>query len=210
MIAAVNYVAVPYFEQLPPQAGPAVCRAWEAIARLDRSAATDGIYMQLCIDLDRANCRKPEKAEFARWQRDIRAGLVVDPLGMFDVVEMCSVGSSAKGDVERIDQAIRVVAAGHALAEAKLAAGYDAMCVQSQDDLVCEAIKDLLIHISEVGQQPLHPPREHSPMMVALDLLEPFASDTMDRLLDAIVTEFGAELCAALAVTFTPTTGVAA
>ena len=207
MIAAANHVAVPYFDELPPQAFPAVCRAWEAIS-LQRDIACDSVFLRFCIDLDRANCRKPDKAEFGRWFRGVRTGSIPHPADVTDIVE--AAGRIAVADVERAGQAFRVVAAQQALAEAKLAAGYDAVCVQSQDDLVCEAIRDLLIHIAEVGQQPLHPPREHSPMMVALDLLEPFASDTMDRLLDAIVTEFGAELCAALAVTFTPTTGVAA
>ena len=207
MIAAANHVAVPYFEQLPPPALPAVCRAWE-IATLQRDIACDSVFLRFCIDLDRANCRKPDKAEFGQWFRGVRTGAIPHPADLTDIVEVA--GRIAVADVERIDQAFRVVTAGHDLAEAKLAAGYDAMCVQSQDDLVCEAIKDLLIHISEVGEPPLHPPQEHSPMMVALDLLEPFASDTMERLLDVIVTEFGAELCAALATTFTPATGAAA
>lgn len=207
MIAAANHVAVPYFDQLPPQALPAVCRAWEAVS-LQRDIACDSVFLRFCIDLDRANCRKPEKAEFGQWFRGVRTGAIPRPADVTDIVEVA--GRIAVADVERAEQAFRVVAAGHVLAEAKLAAGYDAMCVQSQDDLVCEAVKDLLIHISEVGELPHYAPHDRSPMMVALDLLEPFAPDTMERLLDVIVTEFGAELCAALATTFTPATGAAA
>lgn len=207
MIAAANHVAVPFFEQLPPQAVPAVCRAWNEIT-LERNIACDSVFLRFCIDLDRIKCRKPGKAEFGQWFRGVRTGAIPYPADADGSVEIA--GQIAVEDTERVMQACSVLAAGNALAQAKLAAGYSPECVFPPDDIICEVIKDLLTFISETGEQPRYAPHDRSPMMVALDLIEPFTPETHERLLDAIVYEFGPELLSALATTLAPSPGAAA
>ncbi|UXU07151.1 hypothetical protein [Agrobacterium tumefaciens] len=168
MTAAVrNYVAVPFFERVPPRVMDLVINTFDNI--VERAQNKREAYYFFATGVKQRQFEGPTFEEFADWHERVKNGLIERPHPS-EVVQLTAVLGSAQLSTanatperwvkqphavacavdletvgaERLRQARSIVAAAHALNEAKLAAGYSPASFILDDTVLQQALTELL------------------------------------------------------------------
>lgn len=168
MTAAVrNYVAVPFFDRVPPRVMDLVITTFDNI--VERAQNKREAYYFFANGVKQRQFEGPTFEEFADWHERVKNGLVERPHPS-EVVQLTAVAGSAHLSIanaaperrvkqphaiacavdleavgaERLRQARSIVAAAHALNEAKLAAGYSPASITLDDTVLQQALTELL------------------------------------------------------------------
>lgn len=168
MTAAVrNYVAVPFFDRVPPRVMDLVITTFDNI--VERAQNKREAYYFFANGVKQRQFEGPTFEEFADWHERVKNGLVERPHPS-EVVQLTAVAGSAHLSTanatperrlkqphgiacavdletvgaERLRQARSIVAAAHALNEAKLAAGYSPASITLDDTVLQQALTELL------------------------------------------------------------------
>ncbi len=168
MTAAVrNYVAVPFFDRVPPRVMDLVITTFDNI--VERAQNKREAYYFFAAGVKQRQFEGPTFEEFADWHERVKNGLVERPHPS-EVVHLTAVAGSAHiatandtperrvkqpqaiacavdleaVGAERLRQARAIVAAAHALNEAKLAAGYSPASITLDDTVLQQALTELL------------------------------------------------------------------
>ena len=218
MTAAVrNYVAVPFFDRVPPRVMDLVITTFDNI--VERAQNKREAYYFFATGVKQRQFEGPTFEEFADWHERVKNGLIERPHPS-DVLHFtpspyqplektaeervvkhprtvaCVVDLEAV-DSERLRQARAIVVAAHALNEAKLAAGYAPSSILLDDTILQEALQEVLS--AEASATVMDADVHMTPGNKLVDLLLGEGDDDIDaKLVDCLTMDMQPELCALL------------
>lgn len=218
MTAAVrNYVAVPFFERVPPRVMDLVITTFDNI--VERAQTKREAYYFFANGVKQRQFEGPTFEEFADWHERVKNGLVDRPHPS-EVVQLTAVAWPAPlptasvikerrvkqphavacvvdleaVDTERLRQARAIVVAAHALNEAKLAAGYAPASILLDDTILQEALQEVLS--AEASATVMDADVHMTPGNKLVDLLLGEGDDDVDaKLVDCLTMDMQPELC---------------
>lgn len=220
MTAAVrNYVAVPFFDRVPPRVMDLVITTFDNI--VERAQNKREAYYFFATGVKQRQFEGPTFEEFGDWHERVKNGLVDRPHPS-EVVQLsavagltyqphaapervvkqphsiaCAVDLEAV-DTERLRQARAIVVAAHALNEAKLAAGYSPASIALDDTILQQALTDLLTSEADATVMDANVHMTVGNKLVDLLLGEDDA-DIDDRIVGCLTMDMQPELCRLLA-----------
>lgn len=222
MSAAVrNYVAVPFFDRVPPRIMDLVITTFDNI--VERGQSVREAYYFFGNAVKKRNLEGPTFDDFAHWHERVKNGLIDRPhpsdVLLFSAASVspyqhtpkgkeergikqphsiaCVVGLEA-ADTERLRHARTIVLAAHALNEAKLAAGYSPASITLDDTILQQALTDLLT--AEAGATVMEADVHMTTGNKLVDLLlGEGADDIDDKLVGCLTMDMQPELCRILA-----------
>lgn len=219
MTAAVrNYIAVPFFDRVPPRVMDLVITTFDNI--VERALSKREAYHFFATGVKNRHFEGPTFDEFSDWHERVKNGLIDRPhpsdvllftpspyQPLLKTAEeravkqphavACVVDLEAV-DTERLRQARAIVVAAHALNEAKLAAGYSPESVTLDDTIVQQALTDLLN--AEADATVMDADTHMTPGNKLADLLLGEGDDDIDaKLIDCLTMDMQPELCRILA-----------
>ncbi|MGP4671770.1 hypothetical protein ACSV5N_07370 [Agrobacterium salinitolerans] len=215
MTAAVrNYVAVPFFERVPPRVMDLVITTFDNI--VERALSKREAYHFFATGVKQRQFEGPTFEEFADWHERVKNGLIERPHPS-DVLLFtpspyqplpksteeravkhphavaCVVDLEAV-DTERLRQARAIVVAAHALNEAKLAAGYAPASILLDDTILQEALQEVLS--AEASATVMDADVHMTPGNKLVDLLLGEGDNDVDaKLVDCLTMDMQLELC---------------
>lgn len=210
MSAVNNYVAIPFFDRVPPRANDLVLSTFDSI--VEKAVSLKEAYHFFANSLKDRGIEGPGFSEFEGWYARVKNGLVERPhpsdaiatdpaqrLTMRQVISTQPTGTGCAVDVnfedfERLKQARAIVEAAHQLFEAKIAAGHSPLSVSIEDTIVSEALRELL-HADGEG---MFADAASNALDSALVLLQSGTAESQDKLLDILTMDMQQELCRAL------------
>lgn len=211
MNAVNNYVAVPFFDRVPPRANAIVLRTFDGI--VEKSVSVKEAYHFFANSVKHKGIEGPVYAEFEDWYARVKNGLIDRPHPSESIVSdnpyvpqvkgpdermqplsiACSI-DHATTDFDRLKQARGIVEAAHHLFEAKIAAGYSPLSVSLDDTIVAEALKQLLEAeaVSTVMDADVH----MTPGNKLADLLLGLGDEDIDaKIVDCLAIDMQQEIC---------------
>ncbi len=216
MTAAVrNYVAVPFFDSVPPRVMDLVITTFDNI--VERAQNKREAYYFFATGVKQRQFEGPTFEEFADWHERVKNGLVDRPHPS-EVVQLSAVGGIAYQplaaperavkqphsiacavdleaiDTERLRQARAIVVAAHALNEAKLAAGYSPASIRLDDTVLQQALTELLSAEADATVMDADVHMTVGNKIVDL-LLGEGDADNDDKLVDCLTMDMQPELC---------------
>lgn len=220
MTAAVrNYVAVPFFDRVPPRVMDLVITTFDNI--VERAQNKREAYYFFATGVKQRQFEGPTFEEFGDWHERVKNGLVDRPHPS-EVVQLsavagltyqphaapervvkqphsiaCAVDLEAV-DTERLRQARAIVVAAHALNEAKLAAGYSPASIALDDTILQQALTDLLTSEADATVMDANVHMTVGNKLVDLLLGEDDA-DIDDRIVGCLTMDMQPDLCRLLA-----------
>ncbi|NRF09342.1 hypothetical protein [Agrobacterium pusense] len=222
MTAAVrNFVAVPFFDRVPPRVMDLVITTFDNI--VERAQNKREAYYFFATGVKQRQFEAPTFEEFGDWHERVKNGLVDRPHPS-EVVQLTAVTGSAHRstanttperrvkqphsiacavdleavDTERLRQARAIVVAAHALNEAKLAAGYSPASIALDDTILQQALTDLLTSEADATVMDANVHMTVGNKLVDLLLGEDDA-DIDDRIVGCLTMDMQPELCRLLA-----------
>ena len=220
MTAAVrNYVAVPFFDRVPPRVMDLVITTFDNI--VERAQNKREAYYFFATGVKQRQFEGPTFEEFGDWHERVKNGLVDRPHPS-EVVQLSAVAGLAYQphaapervvkqphsiacavdleavDTERLRQARAIVVAAHALNEAKLAAGYSPASIALDDTILQQALTDLLTSEADATVMDANVHMTVGNKLVDLLLGEDDA-DIDDRIVGCLTMDMQPELCRLLA-----------
>ncbi|QCL81154.1 hypothetical protein CFBP5877_18605 [Agrobacterium tumefaciens] len=222
MTAAVrNYVAVPFFDRVPPRVMDLVITTFDNI--VERAQNKRDAYYFFATGVKQRQFEAPTFEEFADWHERVKIGLVERPHPS-EVVQLTAVAGSAHPSpanatperrvkqphaiacaldleavgAERLRQAWAIVAAAHALNEAKLAAGYSPASITLDDTVLQQALTELLSAEANATVMDADVHMTAGNKLVDL-LLGEGDADIDDKLVGCLTMDMQPELCRLLA-----------
>ncbi|CDN93459.1 hypothetical protein [Agrobacterium tumefaciens] len=220
MTAAVrNFVAVPFFDRVPPRVMDLVITTFDNI--VERAQNKREAYYFFATGVKQRQFEAPTFEEFADWHERVKNGLVDRPHPS-EVVQLSAVAGLAYQphaapepvvkqphsiacavdleavDTERLRQARAIVVAAHALNEAKLAAGYSPASIALDDTILQQALTDLLTSEADATVMDANVHMTVGNKLVDLLLGEDDA-DIDDRIVGCLTMDMQPELCRLLA-----------
>lgn len=215
MTAAVrNYVAVPFFDRVPPRVMDLVITTFDNI--VERAMSKREAYHFFANGVKKRQFEGPTFEEFADWHERVKIGLIDRPHPS-DVLPFtpspyqplpktadervikhphavaCVVDLAAL-DTDRLRQARAIVLAAHALNEAKLAAGYAPASILLDDTILQEALQE--VFSAEASATVMDADVHMTPGNKLVDLLLREGDDDVDaKLVDCLTMDMQPELC---------------
>ncbi|MBB2905777.1 hypothetical protein ACQZ46_11635 [Agrobacterium salinitolerans] len=215
MTAAVrNYVAVPFFDRVPPRVMDLVITTFDNI--VERAMPKRDAYHFFATGVKQRHLEGPTFEEFADWHERVKNGLIDRPHPS-DILPFtpspyqplpktaeervikhphavaCVVDLEAV-DTERLRQARAIVVAAHALNEAKLAAGYAPASILLDDTILQEALQEVLS--AEASATVMDADVHMTPGNKLVDLLLGEGDDDIDdKLVGCLTMDMQPELC---------------
>ncbi len=210
MTAAVrNYVAVPFFERVPPRVMDLVITTFDNI--VERAQSKREAYYFFATGVKRRQFEGPTFEEFADWHERVKNGLIERPhpsdVLLFtpspNTVEeravkqphavACVVDLEAV-DTERLRQARAIVKAAYEFNQAKLAAGYAPASILLDDTILQEALQEVLS--AEASATVMDADVHMTPGNKLVDLLLGEGDEDIDaKLVDCLTMDMQPELC---------------
>lgn len=217
MTAAVrNYVAVPFFDRVPPRVMDLVITTFDNI--VERAMPKRDAYHFFATGVKKHQFEGPTFEEFADWHERVKNGLVERPHPS-EVVQLTAVVGSAHLSManatperrvkphaiacaidletvgaERLRRARSIVAAAHALNEAKLAAGYSPASITLDDTVLQQALTELLSAAADATVMDADVHMTVGNKLVDL-LLGEGDADIDDKLVGCLTMDMQPELC---------------
>ncbi|MCD4662306.1 hypothetical protein [Agrobacterium sp.] len=220
MTAAVrNYVAVPFFERVPPRVMDLVITTFDNI--VERAQSKREAYHFFANGVKQRQFEGPTFEEFGDWHERVKNGLVDRPHPS-EVVQLSAVAGLAYQphaaleravkqpysiacavdleavDTERLRHARAIVVAAHALNEAKLAAGYSPASITLDDTVLQQALTELLSAEADASVMDADVHMTVGNKIVDL-LLGEGDADIDDKLVGCLTMDMQPELCRLLA-----------
>ncbi|MDH0908853.1 hypothetical protein N5C66_05995 [Rhizobium pusense] len=219
MTAAVrNYVAVPFFERVPPRVMDLVITTFDNI--VERAMPKRDAYHFFATSVKQRHFEGPTFDEFSDWHERVKNGLIDRPhpsdvlvftpsphqsllktaeeRGVKQPHAVACVVDLEAVDTERLRQARAIVIAAHALNEAKLAAGYSPASIPLDDTILQQALTDLLAAEADSTVMDADTHMTTGNRLVDL-LLGEDDSDIDDKLVGCLTMDMQPELCRILA-----------
>ncbi|MGV1900691.1 hypothetical protein ACQZ6V_10410 [Agrobacterium sp. 22-3674b3] len=209
MTAAVrNYVAVPFFERVPPRVMDLVITTFDNI--VERAHSKREAYYFFANGVKQRQFEGPTFEEFADWHERVTNGLIERPhpsdVLLFTppkTVEeravkqphavACVVDLEAV-DTERLRQARAIVKAAYEFNQAKLAAGYAPASILLDDTILQEALQEVLS--AEASATIMDADVHMTPGNKLVDLLLGEGDEDIDaKLVDCLTMDMQPELC---------------
>ncbi len=209
MTAAVrNYVAVPFFERVPPRVMDLVITTFDNI--VERAQSKREAYYFFANGVKQRQFEGPTFEEFADWHERVKNGLIERPhpsdVLLFTppkTVEeravkqphavACVVDLEAV-DTERLRQARAIVKAAYEFNQAKLAAGYAPASILLDDTILQEALQEVLS--AEASATIMDADVHMTPGNKLVDLLLGEGDEDIDaKLVDCLTMDMQPELC---------------
>ncbi|MCJ2874824.1 hypothetical protein JUM41_11310 [Rhizobium pusense] len=218
MTAAVrNYVAVPFFDRVPPRVMDLVITTFDNI--VERAQNKRDAYYFFANGVKQRQFEGPTFEEFADWHERVKNGLVERPHPS-EVVQLTAVTGSAHrstanttperrvkqphtvacvvdleaADTERLRHARTIVLAAHRLNVAKLAAGYSPASITLDDTILQQALTDLLTAEADATVMDADVHMTAGNKLVDL-LLGEGSADIDDKLVGCLTMDMQPELC---------------
>lgn len=216
MTAAVrNYVAVPFFERVPPRVMDLVITTFDNI--VERAQSKREAYHFFANGVKKRQFEGPTFEEFADWHERVKNGLIDRPHPS-EVVQLSAVAGLAyqphaaperavkqphtvacvvdleAADTERLRHARTIVLAAHRLNEAKLAAGYSPASITLDDTILQQALTDLLTAEADATVMDADVHMTVGNKLVDL-LLGEGNADIDDKLVGCLTMDMQPELC---------------
>lgn len=219
MTAAVrNYVAVPFFDRVPPRVMDLVITTFDNI--VERAQNKREAYYFFATGVKQRQFEGPTFEEFADWHERVKNGLIERPHPS-DVLHftpspyqplvktaeeraakrpptMACVVDLETVDAERLRKARAIVVAAHALNVAKLAAGYSPESIALDDTVVQQALTELLTAEADATVMDAEVHMTAGNKLVDL-LLGEGDADIDDKLVGCLTMDMQPELCRLLA-----------
>lgn len=214
MTAAVrNYVAVPFFERVPPRVMDLVITTFDNI--VERAQSKREAYYFFANGVKQRQFEGPTFEEFADWHERVKNGLIerphpsdvllftpspktVDERAVKQPHAVACVVDLEAVDTERLRQARAIVKAAHEFNQAKLAAGYAPASILLDDTILQEALQEVLS--AEASATVMDADVHMTPGNKLVDLLLSEGDDDIDaKLVDCLTIDMQAEICALLA-----------
>ena len=218
MTAAVrNYVAVPFFERVPPRVMDLVITTFDNI--VERAQSKREAYYFFANGVKQRQFEGPTFEEFADWHERVKNGLIERPhpsdVLLFSAASVLPYQPTPKGkeeraikqphtvacvvdleaaDTERLRHARTIVLAAHALNEAKLAAGYSPASITLDDTILQQALTDLLTAEADATVMDADVHMTAGNKLVDL-LLGEGDADIDDKLVGCLTMDMQPELC---------------
>jgi len=209
MTAAVrNYVAVPFFERVPPRVMDLVITTFDNI--VERAQSKREAYYFFASGVKQRQFEGPTFEEFADWHERVKNGLIERPhpsdVLLFTppkTVEeravkqphavACVVDLEAV-DTERLRRARAIVKAAYEFNQAKLAAGYAPASILLDDTILQEALQEVLS--AEASATIMDADVHMTPGNKLVDLLLGEGDEDIDaKLVDCLTMDMQPELC---------------
>ncbi|TWC85619.1 hypothetical protein FB593_102471 [Rhizobium sp. SJZ105] len=215
MTAAVrNYVAVPFFDRVPPRIMDLVITTFDNI--VERGQSVREAYYFFGNAVKKRNLEGPTFDDFAHWHERVKNGLIDRPHPS-DVLLFtpspyqplpktaeevavkhphavaCVVDLEAV-DTERLRQARAIVKAAYEFNQAKLAAGYAPASILLDDTILQEALQEVLS--AEASSTVMDADVHMTPGNKLVDLLLGEGDEDIDaKLVDCLTMDMQPELC---------------
>ncbi|RRY09039.1 hypothetical protein [Brucella anthropi] len=151
MTAVLNHVAIPFFDRVPPRGVKAVLVVFDGITDMAWSVESSFHYFTNALSLQ--GIVGPTFTEFTDWYWRVRNGFVdrPHPSDAYADSDECKLSvvepyQPAEKTVEghSLTCALAIVKAAHKLFEAQLDAGYSPLSLNLEDQIVGEALKEVL------------------------------------------------------------------
>ncbi|CUX41365.1 hypothetical protein AGR7C_Lc100122 [Agrobacterium deltaense Zutra 3/1] len=214
-VAVRNHVAVPFFDRVPSRVKDLVITTFDNI--VERGQSTREAYHFFGNAVKKRNVEGPTFDEFAHWHERVKNGLIDRPhpadtivdcfirdLGKgrpsasevvyFNELQTANTPETAREAGLRIKQARAIVAAAHALNEAKLAAGYSPASITLDDTILQQALTDLLAAEADATVMDADVHMTAGNKLVDL-LLGEGDADIDDKLVGCLTMDMQPELC---------------
>lgn len=217
MTAAVrNYVAVPFFDRVPPRVMDLVITTFDNI--VERAQSTREAYYFFANGVKQRQFEGPTFEEFAHWHERVKNGLIDRPHPSDVLVFSAATATISKPlpqatekprsmacvvdfetvDAERLRNARAIVVAAHALNEAKHSAGYSPESITLDDTVVQQALIELLTAEADATVMDADVNMTAGNKLVDL-LLGEGDADIDDKLVGCLTMDMQPELCRLLA-----------
>ncbi|PZP54368.1 MAG: hypothetical protein DI595_00285 [Agrobacterium fabrum] len=216
--AVRNYVAVPFFDRVPPRVMDLVIATFDNI--VERAQSKREAYYFFANGVKQRQFEGPTFDEFADWHERVKNGLVERPhpsdVLLFTPLPYQPLPKAAEEravkqphavacvvdletvDAERLRQARAIVIAAHALNEAKLAAGYSPASITLDDTILQQALTDLLAAEADATVMDADVHMTAGNKLVDL-LLGEADNDIDDKIVGCLTMDMQPELCRILA-----------
>lgn len=208
MNAVNNYVAVPFFDRVPPRANAILLSTFDSI--VEKGVSVKEAYHFFANSVKHKGIEGPVYTEFEGWYARVKNGLIDRPHPSESIVSInpyvpqvkspedrkqplsiaCTVDHQA-ADYDSLKQARGIVEAAHHLFEAKIAAGHSPLSVSIEDTIVAEALRELL----QADGEGLFADTTSNALDSALSLLQRGTDEQQDKLLDILTMDMQQELC---------------
>lgn len=215
MTAAVrNYVAVPFFDRVPPRVMDLVITTFDNI--VERAQNKREAYYFFSTSVKQRQFEGPNFEEFGDWHERVKNGLIDRPHPS-DVVlftpspyqplpksveeravkqphAVACVVDTSTADPTRLAFARAIVKAAHDLFEIKRKAGYSPDSIIVEDTVVAEALRDLIE--AEAEQMATDISVDMTPGNMLVDFLLSEQNEDIDaKLIDCLTIDMQPELC---------------
>jgi len=209
MTAAVrNYVAVPFFDRVPPRVMDLVITTFDNI--VERAQSKREAYYFFANGVKQRQFEGPTFEEFADWHERVKNGLIErpHPSDVFLFTEQKTVEERAVKqphavacvvdleavETERLRQARAIVKAAYEFNQAKLAAGYAPASILLDDTILQEALQEVLS--AEASATIMDTDVHMTPGNKLVDLLLGEGDEGIDaKLVDCLTMDMQPELC---------------
>lgn len=211
MNAVNNYVAVPFFDRVPPRANAIVLSTFDSI--VEKGVSVKEAYHFFANSVKHKGIEGPAYTEFEGWYARVKNGLIDRPHPSEAIASINPYKPTVKSAIERhvvaqpmaiacavdretvdldqLKQARSIVEAANHLFEAKIAAGHNPLSIGIDDTIVAEALRTLL----EADGPGLFEDTTSNALDTALTLLQSGVEDDPDKLLDILTMDMQQELC---------------
>lgn len=208
MNAVNNYIAVPFFDRVPPRANAIVLSTFDSI--VEKGVSVKEAYHFFANSVKHKGIEGPAYTEFEGWYARVKNGLIDRPhpsdaitpyhptiKGVIDreiLKQPCSIACAVDhqaADNDSLKQARGIVEAAHHLFETKIAAGHSPLSVSIEDTIVAEALRELL----QADGEGLFANATSNALDSALSLLQRGTDEQQDKLLDVLTMDMQQELC---------------
>ncbi|WP_421460666.1 hypothetical protein [Agrobacterium tumefaciens] len=209
MTAAVrNYVAVPFFERVPPRVMDLVITTFDNI--VERAQSKREAYYFFANGVKQRQFEGPTFEEFADWHERVKNGLIerphpsdvllftppktVDERAVKQPHAVACVVDLEAVDTERLRQARAIVKAAYEFNQAKLAAGYAPASILLDDTILQEALQEVLS--AEASATIMDAEVHMTPGNKLVDFLLGEGDGDIDaKLVDCLTMDMQPELC---------------
>lgn len=189
-----NLVTLPFFARMPARATAVAQRAIQRVWRQELgSQATEFSYNLFCTELREVDVDGPTFDEFATWIRN----LPPEPSAPnpTDLPAANALFHTAGDPVDRALKAYAIVVNAVRLQQSMIEGGYSPDCVEMEDQIVAEAIKEWLAYEASAEEESGF---DTKPVELAFGMLRPSEQGSGDKLLDILATHMQRELALAI------------
>lgn len=203
MNALLNHIPVPFFDRVPTRAKPAYISVFDGI--VDKAWPVESAYRRFISALSTNAIDGPDFKEFSDWYWRVSQGLIDRPHSSEiycsaedgEVPPSLYQQSENDADEHRLMRAFGIIKAAKSLFEAQLKAGYTPPTLRDDDEIIAEALRDVLTAAAEatVMDADIH----MTPGNKVADLLLGEGSAEIDsKLFECLTMAMQPELCAIL------------